>query len=304
MKESIHKYFQVGTVHFMSYPETMKGEGPIVETLRRILTDEFFDAVEITWIKDSAVRRQVRKMLEESGITACYGAQPRLLTTGLNPNAIVEEERVKAEQTLLEAIDEAEELGAKGIAFLAGRYDEQSKQAALTQLLKTTKNLCGYAKTKDMRVTLEVFDYDLDKKSLIGPAPLAAEFASEMRKCADNFGLLVDLSHIPQTHETSRFVIRTLRPYITHLHFGNAVTADPSLEAYGDTHPRYGFPNSVNALPELVDFLQVAKDEGLFDENAPLVLSFEVKPWKDEDADLVLAGSKRILGRAWALLKD
>ena len=74
-----------------------------------------------------------------------------------------------------------------------------------------------------MNVELEVFDYDMDKAALIGPAPLAAKFAADIRMTCNNFGLLVDLSHFPTTHETSRFVIRTLRPYITHFHFGNAV---------------------------------------------------------------------------------
>ena len=36
----------------------------------------------------------------------------------------------------------------------------------------------------------------------------------------------------------------------------------------------------------------------------PYVLSFEVKPWKNEDADLVVANAKRVLNRAWALLED
>lgn len=39
-------------------------------------------------------------------------------------------------------------------------------------------------------------------------------------------------------------------------------------------------------------------------EDASCVSSFEVKPWGDEDADLVLAGTKRVIRRAWALLED
>lgn len=304
MRESIHKYFQVGTVHFMSYPQTMKGEGPLLESLRKTLADDFFDAVELTWIKDPAIRAQARKMLVESGVKVCYGAQPRLLTTGLNPNDLDEAKRLLAEKTLLEAVDEAAELGAAGIAFLAGKYDPARKAEAYTQLMATTRTVCAYAAGFGLAVNLEVFDYDIDKKSLIGPAPLAAAFAADMRQYAANFGLMIDLSHIPQTHESAQYVVRLLRPYITHLHFGNAVLGDPALTAYGDTHPRFGFPNSANTLADVVDFLQVLREEGLFNAKKPLVLSFEVKPWGDEDPDLVLANSKRILNRAWALLED
>ena len=30
----------------------------------------------------------------------------------------------------------------------------------------------------------------------------------------------------------------------------------------------------------------------------------EVKPWKDEDPDVVVANAKRVLNRAWAMLED
>jgi sugar phosphate isomerase/epimerase len=304
MKESIHKYFQIGTVHFMSYPQTIKGEGPLIETLRSVLSDDFFDAVELTWIKDPEIRRQARCLLDVSGIRVCYGAQPRLLTTGLNPNDLDEAKRVLAEKTLLEAIEEAAEIGAGGLAFLAGKFEPARKQEAYAQLLVTTRNLCSHARKYGITINLEVFDYDIDKKSLIGPAPLAAAFAADMRQSADNFGLMVDLSHIPQTHESSQFVIRTLRPYINHLHFGNAVLGDPAYPAYGDTHPRFGFPNSANTIGDLVDFLRILREEGFFNARNPLVLSLEVKPWGDEDCGLVLANTKRVLNRAWALLED
>ena len=81
----MHKYMKVGLIQFMTYP-LIKGEGPILDTLKKIAVDDYFEAVEITWIKDKDVRNKVRKILETSHLTAAYGAQPRLLTTGLNIN--------------------------------------------------------------------------------------------------------------------------------------------------------------------------------------------------------------------------
>ena len=72
-------------------------------------------------------------------------------------------------------------------------------------------------------------------------------------------------------------------------------------EAYGDQHPRFGFPEGANDTDELVDFFRVLKQEGFMDAEKPYVLSFEVKPWGDEDAEMVLAGTKRVVNRAWAL---
>ena len=296
MKESIHKYFQVGTILWMSWPKT----DPI-DALKRVARDEYFDAIELKSFGER--NEEAKSILEQSHLKVCYGAQPRLLGPKLNPNALEEEERLKAEKTLLEAIDEAEYLGAKGIAFLAGKWQSETKDAAYAQLLKTTRALCDYAAKKDMSVELEVFDFDMDKAALIGPAPYAARFAADMRTTHNNFGLLVDLSHFPTTYETSRFVIRTLRPYITHFHFGNAVVIK-GCDGYGDLHPRLGYPNSANDVPELLDYLTVLKEEGFFNAEAPYVLSMEVTPRPGEDEEIVVANTKRCLNRAWSLLKD
>jgi sugar phosphate isomerase/epimerase len=300
MKDPIQKYFQIGTIQWMSHPPKSY---ELLDSVKTIVTDEFFTAIEVTKVADDETRAKVKKMLEQSHMKVCYGAQPRLLGPGLNPNDVDEEGRKKAEATLLEAIDEAEYLGAKGIAFLAGKWKEETKDLAYAQLLKTTRNICTYAQTKGMIVELEVFDFDMDKASLIGPAPYAAQFAADMRTTHSNFGLMVDLSHFPTTYETSKFVIQTLRPYITHLHIGNAVVKE-GCEAYGDKHPRFGFPNSANDVEQLVDFFTVLKEEGFFNAKNPYVMSMEVSPWGDEDGDIILANTKRVINRAWALVED
>ena len=305
MRESIHKYFKVGLISFMAYRTTSRGDDPSgPEYIKKIACDDYFDAIEITWTKDAMARAEIKKMLDASHLTVCYGAQPRLLTTGMSANHTDETERAKAEATLIEALDEAEEMGAKGIALLSGKWEPATKDQSYAQLLKTTRNLCDYAKKKNMTVELEVFDFDIAKASLIGPAPYAARFAAEMRTTHNNFGLLIDLSHIPMTYESPEFVVRTLRPYLTHFHIGNTVCADPNAAGYGDEHQRFGFPGSANDTPQLLEFLRVLKAEGFFRPEDPYVLSFEVKPWEDEDPDIVVANAKRTLNRAWALLED
>jgi sugar phosphate isomerase/epimerase len=282
----------------MSHPKR-----DVLASIKAVASDDFFDALEITKFTDDATRQAAKILLDQSGLKVCYGAQPRLLGPKLNPNDIDEEGRKKAEATLMEAIDEAEYLGAKGVAFLAGKWDAATKDLAYAQLLKTTRALCTYAAKKGMIIEIEVFDFDMDKAVLLGPAPYAAKFAADMRTTHNNFGLMVDLSHFPTTYETSKFVVQTLRPYITHFHIGNAVVKQ-GCEAYGDMHPRFGFPESANCVPELLDFFRVLKQEGFFNAEDPYVLSFEVKPWKDEDEDIIMANTKRVINRAWALLED
>ena len=296
MKESIHKYFKLGTLQWMSFPNSAP-----LDALTAIARDDFFDAVEIK--SYGAEKEQAKAILDQSHLTVCFGAHPMQLKDKLNPNALDESERQKAEGALKGAIDEAAYLGATAMAFLAGHWDEATKEQAYAQLVKTTNALCDYAAEKGLGVELEVFDYDVDKAALIGPAPLAARFAADVCSRHKNFGLIVDLSHIPITHENTRFVIRTLRPYITHFHYGNAVT-DPSCDGYGDKHPRFGYPNSANDTKELLDFLRILREEGFFNAENPYILSAEVTLRPGEDEQIVLANTKRVLNRAWALLED
>ena len=301
MNEPIYAYMKLGTIAFMSYPDIMKGEGPMLETIKKLAKDPYFTAIECSWIKDASVRAKVAGLLKESGLTVCYGAQPRFLTTGLNINDLNEEGRLRALDSLREGLYEARELGAKGIAYLSGRYEEETKEQSYMALVKSTKEICRLARELDMQVELEVFDYDVDKKSLIGPTPYAKRFAEEIRQEYDNFGLLIDLSHFPLIHEGIEESVLPVRDLITHVHIGNAVV-DPALEAYGDAHPRFGFPGSANGQAELVQFLRTLLEVGFLNRENPPVLSFEVKPWREEDPDVVLASCKRFLDEAWRMV--
>lgn len=303
MQESMYRYMKTGIIHFMSYPSVMNGTGPILETLKNIVTDPYFNAIEVSWIKDKETRKAAKKLLETAHITVTYGSQPRLLTAGLNINDLNEEGRLKALETLKEGIDEAYEIGAKEFVFLSGKYEEATKEESFKALVESTKELCSFAKQRgDMKIVLEIFDYDVDKKSIIGPISMAKRFAEEIRQEYDNFGLLVDLSHLPLLRETPEESVLPVKDYIVHAHIGNAVVKDPALEAYGDAHPRFGFPDSENDVPELVEFLRVLLDIGFLKPDNPPVVSFEVKPWGDEDPEVVIANSKRVLNEAWARL--
>ena len=303
MNEPVSRYMKTGLIHFMAYPATMKGEGPILETVRKIALDDYFSAIELTWIKDNQVRADVRKMLDTAHMKVAFGGQPMLLTSGLNINDLDEQKRGRAIDLLKQGIDQAVELGASGFAFLSGTYAEETKEASLEALIQATRALCDYAAKKgNLMIVHEVFDYDIDKRSLIGPADLARRYAKAVRRTHDNFGLMVDLSHLPLLRETAEQAIVPIKDFLVHAHMGNCVVRDPTLPGYGDLHPRFGFPGSENDVAELTDYLQILLKIGFLNPENPPIVSFEVKPFGDEDPDLVVANAKRVLNEAWARL--
>lgn len=299
MKQPMNRFFKPGLIHFMAYPDAGKGECNVIRDIRKIVMDDFFEAIEITHIENPDIRAEVKEMLKVSGMIVAYGAQPRLLGAKLNINSLDEGERNLALDVLLDSVDEAAEMNAVGMAYLSGHYMEETKGKSMEALHKSNDALCAYAKTKDLNVALEVFDYDMDKCSLIGPAELAAEFAEKACRKNTNFGLMVDLSHLPLLRENPDSALSPVSKFITHGHLGNAVV-DPSLPGYGDLHPRFGFPGSANGLSEMKDYLRKLLDIGFLNEENPPILSFEVKPFMDEDPDLVVVNAKRMLIRAWA----
>jgi sugar phosphate isomerase/epimerase len=302
MKESMYKFMKVGLIHFMAFPQVMRGEGPILETLQKIAEDDFFTAVEVSWIKDAKVREKAKKLLEMSHLTVAYGAQPRLLINNLNLNSFNEEERKMAVREIKAGVDEAYEIGAKSLAFLSGKDPgEEGREQALRLLISSIKEICDYAKSKgNLGITLEIFDQKIDKKCLIGPANEARKLAAEIRKEFDNFGLLVDLSHLPLLNETPAQAIMPIKDYLVHTHMGNCIMRDKEHPGYGDQHPRFGIDGGENDTEELVVFLRTLLKIGFLNDKNPSIVSFEVKPLAGETSEVVIANAKRVLKEAWA----
>lgn len=303
-------YLTLSIVHFMAFPETIGGEGPIVETVTRIAEDDFFGAIEIGWIKDDAVRAQVRSVLEQSHLQVGYGGQSALLLQKLNLNSLVEEERRAAMAQMKACMDEAVEVGARRMAFLSGPDPgDAHRQRTFDLLVESVREMCAYARQAGLEgLTLETFDRQVDKKALIGPSDDAARLAAVIRQEYPEFGLMYDLSHMPLLNEEPEQALGLIKDYLVHVHVGNCVKT-PGAEGYGDLHPRFGFPGGENDVEQLAEFIRALfkigylKDVGAGGsarpEERPWV-GFEVKPWAGESSELVIAGAKRVWKQAWA----
>ena len=256
MNSHWNNYCTMSIVHFMAYPKCINGEAPIAESVSKIAEDTFFGGIEITWIKEASERLAVKKVIQTTHIQVGFGAQPAVLMGKLNPNSLDEAERKAAVEGLKARIDEAAEIGARRLAFLSGKDPgEKDRAAALRALIRSTLELCAYGAEKDVAITCETFDREVDKKALIGPSPFAREYAAAVRASAPDFGLLYDLSHQPLLSEKSDRALGELTDYLVHIHIGNAVVT-PGAPGYGDLHPRFGWPGGSNDLPEVVEFIQ------------------------------------------------
>lgn len=304
MRDPIQNYCRMGIVLGMAYPECATGEEAYLASLKKILVDPFFQVVELGSLPFPSIEDKVTSMVKVAHCDMTYSGHSLLFSQKLNINSLDEEERKRAVSLLKTGMDQAYSWGCESFQFLSRQYEEGEEEAYLKQLILSTKELCSYAQQKgDIQLSLEVFDHTIDKRSLLGPAPLVKKYAQEVCKEYDNFGIMVDCSHIPMIGESIDEAIDPVKEHINHVHVGNTFISDPSHPSYGDNHPRFGYPGSENDTEYLCQFLQKMKDINYLKEGGKNILSFEVKPQGEEDSSLVVANAKRTLLDAWKMVR-
>jgi len=298
MKDYIHSYMKMGIVQLMAFPDM-----DTVESIKKIAEDEFFGAIEIASIPGD-IRAKVDKILEASKLVIGYVGQAALLGQKLDLNSSVPQQREAAISQIKSGVDEAYSLGAKQLAVLSGPTPTPDKREKAKELLvDSLTQICGYAQNKgNLSITLEIFDRDIDKKCLIGPTEEGVEIAREVRRHYPNFGLLVDLSHLPLLKESADHALKTAQDYLAHIHIGNCILKDKSHPAYGDKHPPFGLAAGENDVEEVRLFLKALMEIGYIDEGKQNVVAFEVKPLSGQSPEVVVANAKRTLMEAWAKL--
>lgn len=300
-------YCKLGIVHPQLFPQCAAGKDSVLETLTLMVEDGFFNALEITSIADPGIRRKSRDLLENNQIHTIFCCAPPILMQGINLNELDEKKRASHISSMKRYLDEAVFMGAEIFTLLSGPDPGAEKREAGTKaLLLSLEELCNYAATLDrnLMLTLETFDRDVDKKRLIGPTVEAVMISQALRGLGcDNFGLTLDQAHLPLLNENAEEAIAEALPYLYHLHLGNCIKCDPDHPLYGDHHPRFGLSQCHLELNDLVSFLHALDRldfwSGNGDEGQKPVLSFEVKPAMGESSRDTLEKTKETWQKAW-----
>jgi sugar phosphate isomerase/epimerase len=282
--------------------------GPILDSVWQIAEDDFFSGIEISRINDAALRKQVAHAIAGTHLRVDLGAHPIILGDKLNLNSLDSGERNKASQELESYLDQAAEIGARRFVILSSPDPGAAARAQATEALaESLCKLCMSAAQRRLSVVLETFDREVDKKALIGPAAEAAAIAVRIKRDFPDFGLLYDMSHMVLLGETPVQALGKLSGHLAHVHVGKCVDV-PGRPSYGDFHPRFGFPGSVNDVPELVESLDALFEIGYLREGPPVGhrpgVGFEVRPQPGESSALILANLKRAWREAWPSVEN
>lgn len=295
---AISQFCRLGLVHFQMWPECMRGEGPIVATVEQIARDGDFEVLEIGPIVDQGAREEVVAIARESRLQLVYAAQPAILIARLNLNHPDPQQRTTAIDMLKLHLERARQMQAVSFAVMAGADPEPSERESACELLADSlRQLCDYA--PEMPITLHTFDREVDKKVLIGPTADAVRVARRVDRI--NFGLLLDLSHLPMIGERPADAVAAAGLDLRAVHLGNCVLGERGSALFGDTHPRFGCPGGCNDVKQIAEFLEALFAADFLHPRHRPVVSFEVRPHGPEQPELIIANCKRALGAALAL---
>jgi len=289
--------FHLGVVHYVSFPEIIDGNGPIVSTLEEILRIDEVRAVEITWIKDPEQRKKVKDLLNSWKGVVVYSGAPVLALSQKSLCSFDSNIRNDSVNAAKRIIDDACYFGAAVVLLISGSDPGlERRHEARAFLMESLVELVHYAESVNDRlmVTLEPSDRDIHRRQLIGPILESVEITRAVRQYAENFGLTIDMSHLAQLGEDKRKALGIARGYFHHVHIANAIVINKENPRFGDEHPRFGIEEGEHDQDSIVEFLRDLKCIDFFPEDVSYdrpIISIEVKPDKGEDPRALMLNS-------------
>jgi hypothetical protein len=277
--------FQLGVVHYASFPECRDDDAIFWSSLERLLADPVFDAIELhTFLPPSWLTR-IRSGFEQGDKQLLLSAGPQLLKEhglcALNPSS-----RSSTLELCKRLIDLARDLSATGLMLISGKDpgpgDRDDARAALEESLN---ELCEYASVDapTLTLSLEAFARSSPPSQLIGPSVEASRLLDRVSATNGNFRLTVDLSHLAQLGEDPVTAIEGLGSRARHIHLSTCVVI-PGHPLFGDLHPSFHTPDVAVTLQTAGQALAAASTASPADE---MIVSVEVRPQGKEDSGQV-----------------
>jgi len=323
LKSVVHFMLYTGPGNTDSVLRSEADEVYLLSTLQKLLDDPYLQNIEITHIKSARLRKKVAEAIRKSKKEVSFGCQPvqiineEHIIAASDICSIDENERKKAVARILDLLDEAEELGCNRFALYSGQdpaqlngphtetRQAQLREMAKRQLCQSLNEICKAATEKgNIEVLLEPFDRRSNpagekafKMCLIGPTPEAIQIAEYVRRDMGNknFSLMLDLSHCVIMGECPN-AVRQAAPYMGFFHVANAVlnrNNPGGMPRYGDSHPKFGVPDS-EVTPEVLEsFIGALVEVGY---TGPI--GFEMKPIGSENPEDVLTHTKAVFDEA------
>lgn len=270
----------LGVNHQFLYIDGMTQAQAHTDTLALLAQNPLIDALDCwVWPQKERAREEIA-LLRECGKTIHYNIGDRIGEPPAffaSPDKSVREE---ARGRLWRELDVALAASAKKIVIGSGADVPQAREAAVERFTRLMEDVHTYI-PGDVTLTLEPTDRDVDKRFLFGPVDETVRFIASMREGGfKNFGMLLDMGHIPLMHTTIGQAVRTANDCLEHVHLGNCILKNPQHPLYGDRHPALNVEYGEYAETQVFEMTRALDASGYFKRERPASVSFEMRTMK------------------------
>lgn len=269
----------LGINHQFIYPESIANGDAHTENLRKLAVNPFVDALDC-WVWAAHAKEELA-ILRNCGKQINYNIGDRIGEVPVFPATADVKERAYALEILKRETDFAIESGAKKIIFGSGRDVAPDERKDAYKRFEDFVLEWSEMIPKDVWLTLEPTDRDVDKFFLYGDVEDTCKTVRNIRKAGfEKMGILLDMGHIPIMHETLQSASAKIGDLLEHIHLGNCIIKNPANMLYGDKHPCWGAIDGEYDENDGTKFLQCLKDVGYFSRGCEQTVSFEMRPLK------------------------
>ena len=301
MKDDIRNYARLGLVHHMLYPECMDDPDLHVTTLEAFLKRGDIETLDCCLPYGDERRERLIPAVRACGKEHITFATHLFPLRKLGLSSPTHHEQAQIRMIVADMVGQAAAIGATGFIFASGGpAPDEATPAHRETFADFCRWLCGQLKPHGITALLEPFDTTIDKKFLYGPTAECMALIESLKPDVDNFGIELDMAHLPLMSETFGGAIQTVAPALKRVHLGNCVLKDTSHPRYGDTHPPIGFPGGEIDVPETAEILHHLHDVGFLNKDDRGDLLVEMTPWPGKSVEETVADTMSRLEKAWA----
>jgi len=299
MKCDIREYARLGLTHHMLYPRCVEDPAGHARTLAKLLKRDDIETLDCCVPHDPEIRKRLVPLLRTCGKEVVYALHlfPVRRVSFASP---VPADRRMVRRAIQDEVAVAAASGATALVFGSGPGGPPRQHAAARAAFASfCRWVCRELRPFGMTALLEPFDTDVDKKFLYGPVKACVKLVESLRPQTANFGIELDIAHLPLMREDLEDAIRTASSHLKRVHLGNCVLRDRQSPLYGDKHPPIGMRGGEIDVPELTRVLRTLLKVGYLDRANRGALVFEIRPFPGRGVEATVADNLRRLDRAW-----
>ena len=300
MSNELKNYARLGLVYQMLYWHCTVDPDYNEKTLAAFLKRTDIETFDFCLPYGRERRQRLIPAIKNAGFQRLVHATPLLPLPKLSFASVSYSEQAQLRMIVDDMAAQAAECGCSGFMFASGgppyaKGTQANHDAFYDFCCWSCETLAKY----NIDALLEPLDFDFDKAYLYGPLDINLELAERVTKNFPNFGLVLDVAHLPLMREDFAGAIRRSAKWTKRVHLGNCVMRNPADPFYGDRHPPIGYPGGEIDVPQLEIILKAFLDSGYLSTKNRGDLVLELNPFPGKSEDESVADNIQRVKTAW-----